>query len=62
MAMSVVFGAALGIRNSAYRLEGLVPNGLEAREFSVVPRKYDYTSRYLNGSFWLKIFSEKTSA
>jgi hypothetical protein len=42
-AMSIVPGVTMGFRNSLYRLEGLVPNGLPAyvkRE----PIKYDYTT------------------
>lgn len=50
MAMSFILSFTLAARNSFYRLEGLVPNGLKARKISE-PVKYDYTSTFVNNSF-----------
>lgn len=50
IAMSAILSFTLGARNSFYRLEGLVPNGLRARKVTE-PVKYDYTSEFLNNSF-----------
>jgi len=45
----------LALRNSAYRLEGLVPNGLPKKKAELV--KYDYTTELVNSTFW-KYFVE----
>lgn len=45
-----VFGIALALRNSSYRLEGMVPNGLPKRSEDLV--KYDFTSEIINSTFW----------
>lgn len=52
----VAFGVIFALRNSSYRLEGYVPNGLPRNEPDDVV-KYDYTSAILNGTFW-KYFIE----
>ena len=49
------FGVALALRNSSYRLEGYVPNGLPKRQQDLV--KYDFTSELINSTFW-KYFIE----
>lgn len=49
------FGFFLALRNSAYRLEGLVPNGLPKKKAELV--KYDYTTELVNSTFW-KYFIE----
>lgn len=54
---SLLAGVLFGLRNSFYRLEGLVPNGLPANEV-MEPVKYDYTSSFLNKSFWSFFFEE----
>lgn len=51
----VAFGLAFALRNSCYRLEGLVPNGLPRNEVDDVV-KYDFTSELLNGTFWQYFF------
>lgn len=61
MAMSWVFGGILAVRNSCYRLEGLVPNGLETAPVRE-PVKYDYTSNFLERSFWAAIFQPQKMA
>lgn len=43
------------LRNSSYRLEGYVPNGLPHNEIDNVV-KYDYTSKIVDGTFWRYIF------
>ena len=48
---ALIGGFFLGLRNSMYRLEGLVPNGLAAQSTDT-PVKYDYTSEVLKGSLW----------
>lgn len=55
MLMSATFSFILGARNSYYRLEGMVPNGLKARKVTE-PVKYDYTSEFLNNSFLSLIY------
>lgn len=52
----VAFGIALALRNSCYRLEGLVPNGLPHNEVDDVV-KYDYTTDLLNSTFWKYFFA-----
>jgi hypothetical protein len=54
--MLVGLGVALALRNSSYRLEGYVANGLPKKEVDDVV-KYDYTSEIINGTFW-KYFVE----
>ena len=49
--MLVGLGVALALRNSSYRLEGYVANGLPKKEVDDVV-KYDYTSEIINGTFW----------
>jgi hypothetical protein len=51
----VAFGVAFALRNSCYRLEGLVPNGLPRNEVDDVV-KYDYTTSLLSGTFWEYLF------
>lgn len=51
----VVFGLAMALRNSSYRLEGYVPNGLPRNEVDDVV-KYDFSSNLLNGTFWQYFF------
>jgi hypothetical protein len=51
----VAFGFAMALRNSSYRLEGYVPNGLPRVEVDDVV-KYDFTSELLNGTFWKYLF------
>ena len=53
--MSWIFGGLFGIRNSSYRLQGLVPNGLEI-QVEKEPIKYDYTSKFLETSIWSAVF------
>ena len=48
------FGLALALRNSCYRLEGYVPNGLPKENDDLV--KYDFTSELINSTFWRYIF------
>jgi hypothetical protein len=48
----------LGLRNSYYRLEGLVPNGLPGYK-SKEPVKYDYTSHFLEKSKLFSLFISK---
>lgn len=55
---SVLTGAFLGLRNSCYRLQGLVPNGLPARKV-YEPIKYNYTSNFLKNSFWSVLFEPR---
>ena len=52
--MITVFGLVLALRNSAYRLEGFVPNGLPKKNPDLI--KYDYTSELINSTFWKYIF------
>ena len=49
-----LFGFLMGARNSYYRLEGLIPNGLAPVDQGL-PVKYDYTTETLNQSFWKHI-------
>lgn len=51
----VAFGIALALRNSCYRLEGYVPNGLPRNEVDDVV-KYDFTSQLLNNTWWHYFF------
>jgi hypothetical protein len=51
----VGFALALALRNSSYRLEGYVPNGLPRQNRDLV--KYDFTSELVNTTFW-KYFVE----
>lgn len=51
----VVFGIAMALRNSSYRLEGYVPNGLPRNEVDDVV-KYDFTTKLLSGTFWEYFF------
>jgi hypothetical protein len=53
--IAVGFGIALALRNSSYRLEGYVPNGLPRNEVDDVV-KYDFTSELLNGTLWHYFF------
>jgi len=53
--MCTGLGLYLALRNSAYRLEGLVPNGLPKKKAELV--KYDYTTELVNSTFW-KYFVE----
>lgn len=46
----IAFGVILALRNSYYRLEGYVPNGLPKNDGGLV--KYDFTSELVNGTFW----------
>ncbi len=46
-----VTGIFLGLRNSYYRLTGLVPNGLPRIEEDELV-KYDYTTDFLRDTFW----------
>ena len=50
-----VVGFTLALRNSSYRLEGYVPNGLPKEGGELV--KYDFTSELINSTFW-KYFIE----
>ena len=52
--VATILGMSLALRNSAYRLEGYVPNGLPKKEAELV--KYDYTSELINSTFWKYIF------
>lgn len=45
------FGIFLALRNSAYRLEGHVPNGLPRKDEEAVV-KYDYSTDLINSTFW----------
>lgn len=49
------FGLFLAMRNSSYRLEGYVPNGLPRLAADDVV-KYDYTTDLINNTFWKYIF------
>ena len=51
----VVFGFGMALRNSCYRLEGYVPNGLPHNEVDDVV-KYDFTTQLLSGTWWQYIF------
>lgn len=51
----VVFGFAMALRNSSYRLEGYVPNGLPHNEVDQ-PVKYDFTTELISNTFWDNIF------
>ena len=53
--MITMFGVLLAFRNSSYRLEGFVPNGLPKERKELV--KYDFTSELINSTFW-KYFVE----
>jgi hypothetical protein len=53
--MIVVFGLALALRNSNYRLEGYVPNGLPHNEADE-PLKYDFTTEIISNTWWGNIF------
>ena len=44
-------GIAMAMRNSAYRLEGFVPNGLPRKDTDAL-LKYDYTTDLINNTFW----------
>lgn len=48
---TLAVGVYFGLRNSTYRLEGLVPNGLPAKKV-YEPVKYNYTSAFLKNSVW----------
>ena len=48
------FGFSMALRNSCYRLEGYVPNGLPKQNHEMV--KYDFTSEIINSTFWKYIF------
>ena len=55
--LSWFIGLILGLRNSSYRLEGLVPNGLEKNlEADDETIKYDFTSDFLGKSIWGYVF------
>jgi hypothetical protein len=47
----------LGLRNSIYRLQGQVPNGLKSTEV-YEPVKYNYAGEFLRNSFWSIIFDD----
>jgi len=47
----VAFGIAFGLRNSCYRLEGYVANGLPKKPIDDLV-KYDFTSELINSTFW----------
>lgn len=51
----VAFGFGMALRNSSYRLEGYVPNGLPHNEVDDVV-KYDFTTELLSGTWWQHIF------
>lgn len=55
----LVAGIYFGLRNSANRLEGYVPNGLPKKRTQEV-LKYDYTSQFLNQTPWKHVFSGRT--
>ncbi len=48
--ISLAFGMVVGLRNSYYRLTGLVPNGMASRR-NIEPVKYNYTSDLINKTF-----------
>ena len=43
-----IAGVFFGYRNSYYRLQGLVPNGLELRDNSTKLVKYNYTQGFVS--------------
>lgn len=49
------FGFVFALRNSAYRLEGYVPNGLPRTPVDNVV-KYDFSTKIINSTFWNYIF------
>jgi len=51
----VAVGISMALRNSSYRLEGYVPNGLPKKEVDNVV-KYDYTTDLINTTFWKYFF------
>lgn len=54
---SFAVGTLLGLRNSIYRLEGLVPNGLAPYEIEE-PVKYNYRGPFLEKSILKPFFAE----
>ena len=58
--LSWVVGFIFGLRNSCYRLQGLVPNGLtENVNINDETVKYDYTSDFLEKTVWGYIFASQ---
>ncbi len=52
------FGTAFALRNSCYRLEGYVPNGLPRTPVDDVV-KYDFTTKIINSTFWQYLFENQ---
>ena len=50
----VALGLFLALRNSAYRLQGYVPNGLPKQPAELV--KYDFSSELIDSTFWRYVF------
>jgi|JI81AbrownRNA_FD_contig_21_6267335_length_408_multi_2_in_0_out_0_1 hypothetical protein len=57
VSLTVFLSFFLAIRNSIYRLQGLVPNGLKGNDV-YEPVKYNYAGDMLRRSFWSLIVEE----